>query len=88
MLAQSPRVQHSPPPGGFPGLGLAQAMRKGACHNRSLVMVRDMERERSAAPASRRTLMNEKGRLDAISLARWDVLNRRCVFFIRYSVNN
>ena len=41
-----------------------------------------------ALPASKRALMNDKGRMDAISWARWDTLNARYVFSIRRSLNN
>ena len=60
MPVQSPRVQHSPPPGGFPGSGLAQVMKRGAGRGEG----------RIATPISKRTLVNEKGGADAISWAR------------------
>ena len=90
MLVQSPRVQHSPPPGGFPGSGLAQAMRRGAAGMTESFIGRGAGRGegRIAVPASKRTLVNEKGGVDAISWSRWDFLNGRCVFSIHYSVNN
>ena len=90
MLVQSPRVQHSPPPGGFPGSGLAQAMRRGAAGMTESFIGRGSGRGegRIATPASKHTLVNEKGKVDAISWARWDVLNGRCVFSVHYSVNN
>jgi len=41
-----------------------------------------------ALQASKRALVNDKGRVDAISWARWDTLNARYVFSIRRSLNN
>ena len=79
MLVQSPHVQHSPPPPGVPGLGLAQAMRRGAAGMSESFIGRGVGRGegRTAAPASKRALVNEKGRVDAVSWARWDTLNGR-----------
>jgi len=90
MLVQSPRVQHLPPPGGFPGLGLAQVMRRGAAGMTEPFIGRGAGRGegRIATPVSKRTLVNEKGGVDVISWARWDILNGRCVFSIHYSVND
>jgi hypothetical protein len=90
MLVQSPRIQHSPPPGGFPVPGLAQAMRRGEAGKTESFIGRGAGHGegRIATPVSKRTLVNEKGGADAISWARWDILNGRCVFSIHYSVNN
>jgi hypothetical protein len=82
MLVQtSARIQHSPPPGGFPGSGLAQAMRRGAAGMTESFIGRGGEKA-MATPALKRALVNDKGRVDAISWARWDTLNGRYVFSV------
>ena len=86
-MQTSARVQHLPPPGGFPGSGLAQAMRRGAAGMTESFIGQGGEKT-LALQASKRALVNDKGRVDAISWARWDTLNARYVFSIRRSLNN
>ena len=89
MLVQtSAHVQHSPPPGGFSGSGLAQAMRRGAAGMTESFIGRGVGERTTAAPASKRALANDKGRVDAISWARWDTLNGRYVLSIHCSSDN
>ncbi|KIM42507.1 hypothetical protein M413DRAFT_444245 [Hebeloma cylindrosporum] len=89
MLVQtSTRAQHTPPPSGFPGSGLAQAMRRGAAGMTGSFIGRGVGRGVGStsvpAPASKRALVNEKGIVDAISWARWDILNARHVLILAY----
>jgi len=77
----SPRSQQQPlslpTSGGFSGSGLAQAMRRGAAGVRGSFVGRGTGGA-DRMPASKRILT--KGRVDAISWARWDTLNGRYVF--------